>query len=152
MFLNINGYVKTNVEDSISNLDEKGNLVIKNLKLDIPKPDIPADIVANYKAIEVQKTEQSKALEQQKTEKIRKDTDIMKVEMDAEQERTKQLLEIEAEEKKKIKLQSLGEDHDGDSDLSDVESDQEAYFQDDNIQGKQCCNKWWDHKCITFCP
>ena len=67
MFLNINGYVKTNVEDSISNLDEKGNLVIKNLKLDIPKPDIPADIVANYKAIDVQRTEQSKVLAQQKT-------------------------------------------------------------------------------------
>merc|ERR1712004_659331 len=36
--------------------------------------------------------------------------------------------EAEAEEKKKVK-ETLGED----SDQSDMESDQEAYFQDDNI-------------------
>ena len=67
MFLDIVGHVKSNVEDSISRLGEKGIIGVKILKLDIPKPDIPADIVANYKAIDVQRTEQSKVLAQQKT-------------------------------------------------------------------------------------
>merc|ERR1711936_605304 len=39
----------------------------------------------------------------------------------------------EVEEKKKMK-QNIGDDADAD-DESDAESDQEAYFQDDNIQG-----------------
>ncbi len=44
----------------------------------IPKPDIPADIARNYKAVKVQWTEQLVATQQQKTEKIKKETETMK--------------------------------------------------------------------------
>ena len=48
MFLDIVGIVQANVEKSIERLGLDG---IKILNLAIPKPDIPRDIAANYKAV-----------------------------------------------------------------------------------------------------
>jgi len=61
----------------------------------IPKPDIPADIARNYKAVKVQWTEQLVATQQQKTEKIKKETETMKAILDAQ--RQKEVLEIDIE-------------------------------------------------------
>ena len=59
----------------------------------IPKPDIPADIARNYKAVKVQWTEQMVATQQQKTEKIKKETENMIAVLDAH--RQKEVLEID---------------------------------------------------------
>ena len=52
---------------------------IEILNLVVPKPDIPADIAKNYKQVKVQWTEQLVATQQQKTEKIKKETELIKV-------------------------------------------------------------------------
>ena len=90
MFLDIVQIVQKNVEFSIKRLGMDG---IKILNLVIPKPDIPRDIAANYKAVKVQWTEQLVATQQQKTEKIKKETESIKALLDAERE--KDVLEIE---------------------------------------------------------
>ncbi len=59
----------------------------------IPKPEIPADIANNYKAVKVQWTEQLVATQQQKTEKIKKETQTMMAVLDAH--RQKEVLEID---------------------------------------------------------
>merc|ERR1712141_2894 len=107
MFLDIVEHVKTNVEGSISRLGEKGIIGVKILNLVIPKPDIPSDIAANYKAVKVQWTEQLVATQQQKTEKIKKETQSIKAVADAERHKKvleidvqKQLLEKEGEQKR----------------------------------------------------
>merc|ERR1712061_931098 len=92
MFLDIKGIVKSEVEKSIVRLGMNG---IKILNLVIPKPDIPRDIAANYKAVKVQWTEQLVATQQQKTEKIKKETESIKALLDAKRE--KDVLEIELE-------------------------------------------------------
>lgn len=103
MFLEIVGSVKKNVEVSITRLGMNG---VKILNLVIPKPDIPRDIAANYKAVKVQWTEQLVATQQQKTEKIKKETQSIKAILDAEREKAvleveiqKHLLEKEGEKK-----------------------------------------------------
>ena len=103
MFLDIVQIVQKNVEFSIKRLGMDG---IKILNLVIPKPDIPRDIAANYKAVKVQWTEQLVATQQQKTEKIKKETESIKALLDAEREKDvleieiqKQLLEKEGEKK-----------------------------------------------------
>merc|ERR1712025_557336 len=88
----IKGIVKSEVEKSIIRLGMNG---IKILNLVIPKPDIPRDIAANYKAVKVQWTEQLVATQQQKTEKIKKETESIKALLDAERE--KDVLEIEVQ-------------------------------------------------------
>ena len=60
---------------------------IKILNLVIPKPDIPRDIAANYKAVKVQWTDQLVAKQRQITEKIRKETESIKAMLDAEREK-----------------------------------------------------------------
>merc|ERR1712141_450004 len=95
MFLDMVGHIKDNVEDSISRLGEKGIIGVKILNLVIPKPDIPPDIAANYKAVKVQWTEQLVATQQQKTEKIKKETESIKAVADAE--RHKKVLEIDVQ-------------------------------------------------------
>ena len=107
MFLDIVSHVKTNVEDSIGRLGQEGIIGVKILNLVIPKPDIPFDIAANYKAVKVQWTEQLVATQQQKTEKIKKETESIKAILDAERQRDvlkidieKQLLEKEGEQKR----------------------------------------------------
>merc|ERR1712210_162049 len=75
MFLDIVADVKLNVEQSITRLGSNG---IRILNLVVPKPDIPRDIAANYKAVKVQWTEQLVAIQQQKTEQIKKETLIVK--------------------------------------------------------------------------
>ena len=84
MFLDIVQIVQKNVEFSIKRLGMDG---IKILNLVIPKPDIPRDIAANYKAVKVQWTEQLVATQQQKTEKIKKETESIKALLDAEREK-----------------------------------------------------------------
>ena len=59
----------------------------------VPKPDIPADIARNYMAVKVEWTEQLVATQQQKTEKIKKETETMKAVLDAH--RQKEVLEID---------------------------------------------------------
>ena len=76
MFLEIVNHVKENVEKSISRLGANG---IEILNLVIPKPEIPADIAKNYKQVKVQWTEQLVATQQQKTERIKKETQLIKV-------------------------------------------------------------------------
>ena len=90
MFLDIVGIVKKEVEQSITRLGDNG---IKLFNLVIPKPTIPADISRNYKQVKVQWTEQLVATQQQKTEKIKKETQSIKAVLDAERE--KKVLEID---------------------------------------------------------
>ena len=90
MFLDIVEIVKVNVESSIKRLGMNG---IKILNLVIPKPTIPSDIARNYKQVKVQWTEQLVATQQQKTEKIKKETESIKAVLDAERE--KKVLEID---------------------------------------------------------
>ena len=87
MFLDIVQHVKDNVEINIRRLtarradhqDTENGIEILNLV--IPKPDIPEDIAQNYKQVKVQWTEQLVAAQQQKTEKIKKETELLKVMM-----------------------------------------------------------------------
>ena len=76
MFLDIVENVKRNVKSSIQRLGEDG---IEILNLVIPKPEIPLDIAQNYKQVKVQWTEQLVATQQQKTERIKKETELIKV-------------------------------------------------------------------------
>ena len=76
MFLDIVDTVLTNVHTSIKRLGEEG---VEILNLVIHKPEIPTDIAHNYKQLKVQWTEQLVATQQQKTEKIKKETELIKV-------------------------------------------------------------------------
>ena len=76
MFLDIVDSVLTNVRTSIKRLGEEG---VEILNLVIHKPEIPTDIAHNYKQLKVQWTEQLVATQQQKTEKIKKETELIKV-------------------------------------------------------------------------
>merc|ERR1719266_3194862 len=105
MFLDIVANVKLNVEESITRLGSNG---IRILNLVVPKPDIPRDIAANYKAVKVQWTEQLVAIQQQKTEQIKKETQSIKALLDAKRE--KDVLEIELQKqllKKQKETQSI---------------------------------------------
>jgi len=93
-FLDIVYSVKRDVEKSIADLDGHG---IEILNLVIPKPEIPHDIADNYKQVKVQWTEQLVAVQQQKTEEIKKHTEWIKALADAN--RTKDVLEIKIQEK-----------------------------------------------------
>jgi len=94
MFLDIVENVKENVRTSIRRLGEDG---IEILNLVIPKPEIPPDIAHNYKQVKVQWTEQLVATQQQKTERIKKETELIKAVADAE--RQKAVLEITIQER-----------------------------------------------------
>jgi len=103
MFLDIVQHVKDNVEKNIKRLasnpsdkEETANGV-EILNLVIPKPEIPVDIAKNYKQVKVQWTEQLVATQQQKTEKIKKETELLKAVADAE--RQKSVLEITIQER-----------------------------------------------------
>merc|ERR1712025_1040010 len=102
MFLDIVQHVKDNVEKNIkrlaSNPSDKEDTVngVEILNLVIPKPEIPVDIAKNYKQVKVQWTEQLVAT-QQKTEKIKKETELLKAVADAE--RQKSVLEITIQER-----------------------------------------------------
>ena len=76
LFLSIVQQVLSNVKTSISRLGEGG---IEVLNLVVPKPEIPEDIAQNYKQVKVQWTEQLVANQTQKTEEIRKKTELVKV-------------------------------------------------------------------------
>lgn len=93
LFLSIVQQVLSNVRTSISRLGEDG---IEVLNLVVPKPEIPADIAHNYKQVKVQWTEQLVANQTQKTEEIKKKTELIKAVADAE--RQKAVLEIKIQE------------------------------------------------------
>jgi hypothetical protein len=59
----------------------------------IPKPNIPPELAKNYKEVKVQWTEQLVAIQQQKTEKIKKETETMKAVQDAN--RQKEVMQIQ---------------------------------------------------------
>merc|ERR1712173_462384 len=80
MFLDIVESVTNNVVDTIETLGDGG---IKVYHLTVPKPQIPPDIAKNYKEVKVQWTEQLVATQQQKTEKIKKETETIKAVADA---------------------------------------------------------------------
>ena len=101
MFLDIVETVTIHVKETIKELGEGG---IKIHHLTIPKPDIPPDIAKNYKEVKVQWTKQLVATQQQKTEKIKKETEAIKAVADAE--RQKEVLEIDIQ---KDILQKEGE-------------------------------------------
>ena len=90
MFLDIVEVVTKNVVDTIEDLGDGG---IKIYHLTVPKPQIPPDIAKNYKEVKVQWTEQLVATQQQKTERIKKETETIKAVLDAE--RQKKVLEID---------------------------------------------------------
>ena len=105
MFLDIVDTVTRGVKESINNLGaELGEGGIKIYHLTIPKPQIPPDIAKNYKEVKVQWTKQLVATQQQKTEKIQKDTETMKAVADAN--RLKEVLQIDIQ---KDILQKEGE-------------------------------------------
>jgi len=93
MFLDIVDIVKDRVTLSISKLI--GNESVKILNLVIPKPEIPLDIARNYKQVKVQWTEQLVAQQQQKTDRIKKETESIKAVLDAEREKKVLAIEIE---------------------------------------------------------
>jgi len=102
-FLDIVQHVKHNVELSIRRLASmpSDNSMTENgveiLNLVIPKPEIPVDIAKNYKQVKVQWTEQLVATQQQKTETIKKETELLQAVADAE--RKKRVLEITIQER-----------------------------------------------------
>merc|ERR1719402_341038 len=102
-FLDIVQHVKHNVELSIRRLASmpSDNSLTENgveiLNLVIPKPEIPVDIAKNYKQVKVQWTEQLVATQQQKTETIKKETELLQAVADAE--RKKRVLEITIQER-----------------------------------------------------
>ena len=59
----------------------------------VPKPNIPPELAKNYKEVKVQWTEQLVAIQQQKTEKIKKETETMKAVQD--ENRQKEVMEID---------------------------------------------------------
>ena len=81
MFLSIAQQVLANVRTSISRMGEDG---IEVLNLVVPKPEIPEDIAHNYKQVKVQWTEQLVANQTQKTEEIKKRTELVKVREEGE--------------------------------------------------------------------
>ena len=98
--------VKTVEEETKKTITKLGNGGISIHHLTIPKPDIPPDIAKNYKEVKVQWTEQLVAQQQQKTEKIRKDTEELKAVADAQRSKKvqnitmeKQILEKEGQQK-----------------------------------------------------
>lgn len=98
-FLDIVDHVRENLNSSITRLAKDIDIVqgIDILNLVVPKPDIPQDIAHNYKQVKVQWTEQLVAAQQQKTEKIKKETESIKALADAQ--RNKDVLEIKITEK-----------------------------------------------------
>jgi len=114
LFLDIVANVKLNVEESIKRLGLRGETGIHILNLVIPKPDIPHDIAVNYKQVKVQWTEQLVAIQQQKTEQIKKETQSIKAILDAERE--KDVLEIELQ-KELLKKQKEKERNDLDIEI-----------------------------------
>lgn len=89
-FLQIAPVIIENVKKSISRLGDDG---VKILNLVVPKPDIPSDISRNYQEVKVQWTKQLVATQEQKTERIKKETEQIKAVLDAE--RQKKVLEID---------------------------------------------------------
>merc|ERR1712117_932177 len=108
-FMEMVDVVKTETERNIKRLSESS---VEILNLVIPKPEIPDGIAANYKRVKVQWTEQLVATQQQKTEKIKKETESMLAVQDAE--RQKKVLEIDIQ---KDILRKEGENS-----LADVEA------------------------------
>lgn len=102
LFFTVVGLVKKNVESGIIRLIGNDSLNILNMA--IPKPDIPPDILDNYKAVKVQWTKQLAEKQRQKTEKVKEETETIKEVLDAE--RDKSVLEIKI---KKDLLQKEGE-------------------------------------------
>jgi len=100
LYLDIVAHVKANVEDSIKRLGDNG-MKIHNLV--IPKPKIPEDIKANYQAVKVQWTKQLVATQEQKTQKILKETENIKAKLDAEREKDVTKIQLEKELLKKQK-------------------------------------------------
>merc|ERR1711962_1351542 len=88
-FLDIVNEVRARLTKSIQRLGDGG---VEILNLVVPKPDIPNDIANNYKQVKVQWTEQLVANQKQKTEQIKKKTELIKAVADAE--RQKAVLEI----------------------------------------------------------
>merc|ERR1712141_241740 len=93
MFLDIVDIVKGRVTSAIDKLI--GDESVKILNIVIPKPEIPIDIARNYKQVKVQWTEQLVATQQQKTDKIKKETESIKAVLDAEREKKVLAIEIE---------------------------------------------------------
>ena len=58
------------------------NCLTRILNIMVPKPDIPEDIALNYKLVKVQWTEQLVSIQKQKTERIKKETEKIKVLME----------------------------------------------------------------------
>ena len=104
MFLNIVEVVTNGVVDTISTLGDGG---IKIYHLTVPKPQIPPDIAKNYKEVKVQWTEQLVATQQQKTEKIKKETETIKAVLDAERQKKVLKIDIEKEILRKEGEQTL---------------------------------------------
>ena len=65
----------------VNRLNETDSIRIINLV--IPKPEIPLDIAHNYQQVKVQWTEQLVANQTQKTESIKKQTEMIKVSDDS---------------------------------------------------------------------
>jgi len=93
LFLDIVQIVKGRVTSAIDKLI--GDESVKILNIVIPKPEIPIDIARNYKQVKVQWTEQLVATQQQKTDKIKKETESIKAVLDAEREKKVLAIEIE---------------------------------------------------------
>lgn len=70
LFMNMTPTVKENVESRINHLI--GNETIKVLNLVIPKPDIPRDILQNYKMVKIHSMTQLVEAQKRKTEKAEK--------------------------------------------------------------------------------
>ena len=90
-----NQIVQSVTNETKKTIEKLGNGGITIHHLTIPKPDIPPDIAANYKEVKVQWTEQLVAQQQQKTEKIKKETEELKAVADAERSKRVQNITME---------------------------------------------------------
>jgi len=93
-FLEIAPAVKEEVNDAILRLGD-GGLEILNLAL--RKPKIPEDIAENYRLVKLQWTQQLVEVQKQKTERIKRESDIMKAIANARLEKDIQEIMIQKE-------------------------------------------------------
>jgi len=93
-FLEIALAVKEEVNDAILRLGD-GGLEILNLAL--RKPKIPEDIAENYRLVKLQWTQQLVEVQKQKTERIKRESDIMKAIANARLEKDIQEIMIQKE-------------------------------------------------------
>lgn len=106
-FLELGDYVRVFLNQSISRFAQDG---ISVWNLFIPKPQIPPAIAANYREVKIEWTQQLVALQQQKTERIRKETILQNAKLDAQRLKDVSAIEMQkilAKQEQQAKVQDI---------------------------------------------